>query len=97
VADPLSATDLLRKAKPVSVRDAQAKLSRLIRSKSPSMVVSHGKPVSFLVPYEDMLDLIDLLDELKDTRLIKEIERARGEYAKGGAVPAERLFGKLGL
>jgi hypothetical protein len=61
------------------------------------MVVSHGKPVSFLVPYEEMLDLVDMLDELKDSRLVKEIERARGEYAKGKAVPAERLFRKMGL
>ena len=29
-------------------------------------VLSHGKPVSFLVPYEDMLDLMETLDELKD-------------------------------
>ncbi len=93
----MSPSTLLRKAKPVSVREAQAKLSQLIRLKSPSMVVSHGKPVSFLVPYEDMLDLVEMLDELKDTRLVKEIERARGEYAKGTAVPVERMFRKLGM
>ena len=29
-------------------------------------VLSHGKPASFLVPYEDMLDLMETLDELKD-------------------------------
>lgn len=46
----MSATNLLRNAKPVNVREAQAQLSKLIRSKSPSMVLSHGKPVSFLVP-----------------------------------------------
>lgn len=88
---------LLRKAKPVNVREAQAQLSKLIRSKFPSMVLSHGKPVSFLVPYEDMLDLVETLDELKDKRLLGEIERARVEYAQGKAVPAERMFKKLGL
>lgn len=61
------------------------------------MVLSHGKPVSFLVPYEDMLDLVETLDELKDKRLLGEIERARAEYAQGKAVPAERMFKKLGL
>ena len=93
----MSSANLLRKAKPVNVRQAQAQLSRLIRSKSPSMVLSHGKPVSFLVPYEDMLDLVETLDELKDMKLLGEIERARTEYAKGKAVPAERLFRKMGL
>lgn len=93
----MSTASLLRKAKPVNVREAQAQLSKLIRSKSPSMVLSHGKPVSFLVPYEEMLDLVETLDELKDTKLLREIERARTEYAQGKAVPAERLFKKLGL
>lgn len=93
----MGASSLLRKAKPVNVREAQAQLSKLIRSKSPSMVLSHGKPVSFLVPYEDMLDLVETLDELKDKKLLGEIERARGEYAQGKQIPAERLFKKLGL
>lgn len=93
----MGATDLLRKAKPVNVREAQAQLSRLIRSKLPSMVLSHGKPVSFLVPYDDMLDLVESLEELKDQRLLGEIARARVEYAQGKAVPAERLLKKLGL
>jgi hypothetical protein len=61
------------------------------------MVISHGKPVSFLIPYEAMLDLVEMLDELKDTKLLREIARARGEYARGKGVPAERLFSKMGL
>ena len=56
----MSVTNLVRKAKPVNVREAQAQLSKLIRSKSPTMVLSHGKPVSFLVPYEDMLNNVSV-------------------------------------
>jgi antitoxin (DNA-binding transcriptional repressor) of toxin-antitoxin stability system len=93
----MKATSILRKAKPVNVREAQASLSRLVKSKSPSMVFSHGKPVSFLSPYEDMLDLLDTLEELKDAKLLQEIARARDEYARGKAVPAERLFRRMGL
>ena len=93
----MSATSLVRKAKPVNVRDAQAQLSKLIRSKTPTMVLSHGKPVSFLVPYEDMLNFVDTLDELKDKKLLREIERARIEYGQAKAVPAGRLFRKMGV
>ena len=93
----MSTSNLLLKAKPVNIRKAQAQLSKLIRSKSPSMVLSHGKPVSFLVPYEDMLDLVETLDELKDKKLLGEVERARKEYAQGKAVPAERLLKKMGV
>jgi hypothetical protein len=51
----------------------------------------------FLVPYEDMLDLLDTLQELKDTTLLQEIARARDEYAGGKEVTAERLFRKRGV
>ena len=93
----MTAKSLLRQSKPVNVREAQATLSRLIRSKKPSLVLSHGKPVSFLVPYEEMLELLERLDDLKDQKLLDEIARARLEYAEGKAVPAERLFRKMGL
>ena len=91
----MTTLSFLRTAKPVNVREAQARLSQLIKSKSPSMVVSHGKPVSFLVPYEEMLDLVELLDELKDRKLPEEIARARADYAKVKPIPAERLFRKM--
>lgn len=93
----MTTKSILRQSRPVNVREAQANLSRLIRSKKPSLVLSHGKPVSFLVPYDEMLDLLDMLDELKDQKLLEEIARARSEYAEGKAVPAERLFRKIGL
>ncbi|MCW5785215.1 MAG: hypothetical protein KIT39_18010 [Nitrospirales bacterium] len=93
----MSVNNLLRKAKPVNEREAQAQLSKLIKSKSPCMVLSHGKAVSFLVHYEDMLDLVETLDELKDKKILGEIERARKEYAKGKAVPAEQFFKKMCL
>ena len=93
----MSVNNLLRKAKPVNVREAQAQLSKLIKSKSPSMVLSRGKPVSFLVPYDDMLKLVETLDELKDKKLLDEIECARKEYSEGKSIPAERLFKKMGL
>jgi antitoxin (DNA-binding transcriptional repressor) of toxin-antitoxin stability system len=93
----MKAASIQRNPKPVNVREAQARLSRLVKSKLPSMVCSHGKPVSFLVPYEDMLDLLDTLEELKDAKLLKEIARARDEYAKGKSISAERLFRRMGL
>ena len=93
----MSANNLLRKAKPVNVREAQAQLSKLIRLKEPSMVLSHGKPVSFLVPYEDMLDLVETIDELNDQKLLGEIERARKDHAQGKTVAAESLFKEMGL
>jgi len=93
----MTTKSILRQSKPVNVREAQAGLSRLIRSKKPSLVISRGKPVSFLVPYEEMLDLLEMLDDLKDQKLLEEISLARLEYIEGKEVPAEKLFQKIGL
>lgn len=88
----MSTKTLLKEAKPVNVREAQAKLSKLISSKEPSLVLSHGKPVSFLIPYDEMLDLLDLIDELKDKLLLEQIAEARKAYIQGEEVSAEKIF-----
>ncbi len=88
----MSTKNILQKAQAVNVREAQAQLSKLIRSETPSMILFDGKPVSVLVPYEDMVDLVEILDELTDNKLLGEIKRARKEYVKGKAVPAEHLL-----
>jgi hypothetical protein len=93
----MGATNLLKKAKPVNMREAQAQLPKLIRAKCPCKVFSHGKPVSFLVSYEDMMDILETLDELEDQQLLREVKLARKEYAIGKSVPAESLFKKLGF
>ncbi len=93
----MSASNLFGNAKVVNLPEARAQLSKLIKSKKPSIVLSNGKPVSFLIPYEDMVDLVETLDELKDKKLLGEIERARKEYVEGKAVPAEGLFKKMSL
>jgi hypothetical protein len=61
------------------------------------MVLSYWKPISFLVPCEDMLELVDSLKELKDKKLLEEIARGRMEYDQGKAVPAECLLKKMGF
>lgn len=88
---------LLKKAKSVGVREDRAKLSRLVGSSSPAIITSHGISKSFLISYDDMLEILEVLEELKDKRLIEEIARARKEYEEGPFVPAERLFKKLGF
>ncbi len=84
--------NLLQKSNVVDVREAQAQLSKLIRSKTPSKILLDGKPMSVLVPYEDMLNLVEVLDELTDDKFLGEIKRARKEYAKGKTVSAEHLL-----
>jgi hypothetical protein len=88
---------IFRDAKPVNMREAQAGLSKLAKSSKPSLIISHGKPLSFIIPYDEMLEVLDMVEELRDVRLIKGIALARSEYENGNEVGAEGLFRRLGL
>lgn len=82
----MSVTALLR-AKHVGIRDLKSRLSELIEEGRPLVATRHGAPRAFLVPYDDMTDLLDMVDELSDKGSLARVARARSAYAKGGWVP----------
>ena len=44
-----------------------------------------------VMPYEIFLELLEMLEELKDKTLIQEVAQGRKEYREGGWIPANRL------
>lgn len=50
-----------------------------------------------MLAYQDLLEIIDLIEELRNEKLIQEIFRARKNYRKSGGIPLSRLGKKLGL
>ena len=90
------AIQLLR-AEPIGVRELKNKLSAVLRRGKPRIVTDRNKPRHVLVPYEDMVDLVEILDELSDPKLLKQIAEGREGYRKGKSVPLERLAKDLGL
>ena len=91
----MTAIGLVREGKYVGVRELRENLSRMIKSQGAFFVTEHGKPVKAMIPYGTLLELLDLLEELKDKTLIQEIAEARREYRKGGWIPVERLKKRL--
>lgn len=74
-------------AKTIGVRDLRENLTKIVKNNKPYLVVKHGERKMFLVPYEDIVDLIEILEESKDAVLREEIRRARDEYRSTGGVP----------
>ena len=72
-------------------------LSAVLRRGKPRIVTEHNQPKHVLVPYEDMVELIELLDELSDPRLLRQIAEGRVGYRKGKSVPIEATAKALGL
>ena len=85
----------VREGKYVGVRELRENLSTMLKSRHAYFVTDHGKPVTAMIPYEVLLELLEIVEELKDKNLIREVTQGREEYRAGGWVPASRLKKKL--
>ena len=90
------ATDLLR-AEPIGVRELKNRLSAVLKRQKPRVITEHNRPKHFLVPYEDMVEIAEILEELSDPKLLKQIAEGRKDYGKGKSVPLEKLAKDLKL
>lgn len=75
------ALDLL-KAEHIGVRELKAHLSRKLLE-DVLIITERGVPISINLPYSDMLDLVDILDELSDPETIQAIQNGRADVKKG--------------
>ena len=88
------ATELLR-ANHVGIRDFKEHLST--KSLNETLVITdRGAPVSVNLPYSDVLELMDILDELSDPETIKAVQEGR-KAIKAGAkgIPVSTVFNKI--
>lgn len=79
----------LLKAPHVGVRDLKENLSRFLRGKAPLVITDHGQPVDVILPYADMMNLVEIIDEITDPRTTKTVlegKKAVKAGAKGVAV-----------
>lgn len=85
------ATNLL-KANHIGIRDLKEHLSTKFL-KDILVITDRGVPVSVNLPYSDVVELTDILDELNDPATIKTILEAR-EAVRGGVkgIPVDFLF-----
>ena len=90
------ATQLLH-AEPIGVKELKNHLSAILKRSRPRIVTDHNKPRHVLVPYEDMVEIAEILDELADPKLLKQIAEGRESYRKGHWTPFENLAKKLKL
>ena len=91
----MTAIGLVKEGKYVGVRELRGNLSKMLKSRHAYFVTDHGKPVKAMIPYAVLLEILEILEELKDKALIQEVAQGRKEYAAGGWVPASRLKKKL--
>ncbi len=87
-------TDLL-KANHIGIRDLKEHLSTKLL-KDLLVITDRGVPVSVNLPYSDVLELVDILDELADLETITLVAEGRKAIKSGViGVPVSNLFDKI--
>jgi len=89
-----TAVDLL-KAKHCGVREYKGHLSTAFL-KDFVVITDRGKPISVNLPYEEMLEILDIFDEIVDPEIVNDVLEGRKSIKSGGkGIPVSNLFNKL--
>ena len=95
----MSAITLIQTGEYIGARQLRVRLAEVLKSKRPFFVTERGKPVKAMISYGDFLELLEAVEELKDSFLVREVAQGRSEYGKGGFKPfssLRRLLGERG-
>lgn len=86
----------LLKAKHIGVRELKAHLSQRLKGRGPLIVTEHGTPTKVIVSYNDMLEIVDILDELQDRGTLFAVQEGRRAIKAGvKGVPVSELFDQI--
>ena len=76
------ATALLR-APRIGAREFRNKACSFINMGKAYLITEHGHPAGVFLPYEDALELVDVIDELNDRKTLKTVADGRRAIRKG--------------
>ncbi|MEW6042017.1 MAG: hypothetical protein AB1633_10895 [Elusimicrobiota bacterium] len=85
------------KAKHIGVKYFRTHLSKLMKKRQPYIITDRGQPREAVIPYIELVELLEDLEELSNPELISQIRDGRKAYQKGGWIPVSRLWMKLGI
>lgn len=86
----------LLKARHVGIRELKANLSKFLKENTTMVITDHGTPTNVIVSYDDIIELVDVLDELMDKATLRSVQEGRNAIAAGSkGVPVSNLFNKM--
>ncbi len=91
----MTISNALLRAKSVGVRNFRDGVSHFIGKHEMFIITEHGNPTSVLLPYNDVLEIVDILEELEDKKVLKLVAEGRRAIAKGArGISASASFKK---
>ncbi len=92
----MTVTTALLRAKYIGVRDLREHLSKRLKAKGALVVTEHGTPTKVILSYQDVVELIEVLDELQDKAAIQAVQEGRKAVGAGNeGIPVSRLFKQI--
>lgn len=92
----MTLTTALLKAKHIGIREMREHLSKRMKDKNPLIVTDHGEPTKVILAYQDMVELIEVLDELRDQAALQIVREGRKAVQEGSeGIPVSRLFSQI--
>ena len=89
------ATALLN-ARYIGVRELREHLSNRIKGNKAIVVTDHGTPTKVILSYRDVVELIEVMDELRDQAAVQSVQEGRKAIRSGSeGVPVNRLFKQI--
>ena len=73
----------LLRAPRIGAREFRNKACSFIRRGKACLVTEHGQPAGVFLPYEDAIELADIIDELNDKKLLRIIAEGRRAISRG--------------
>ena len=87
----------LLKAKHIGIKEIKNHLSALLKTRKPMVATDRGKPTYFFIPYNEMVEIVEILEELSDPETLQRVQEGRRAYKKGSWISVSAAWNKLGL
>lgn len=87
---------MLLRAPHIGIRELKTNLSRLLKKGNPLIVTERGVPVEVMLPYSDIVEIAELIDEATDLETLRAVQEGRLAVKAGiKGVPVSRIFNKI--
>lgn len=86
----------LLKARHIGVKDFRAHLAAALKKEDVLIVTQHGQPSKVVIDYDDMLELVDVVDEIQDPSAVSAVMEGRKAVRAGAlGIPVTKLFQRV--
>lgn len=83
-------------ARYVGIRDLREHLSKRLKGSRVIVVTEHGTPTKVILSYQDVMELIEVMDELRDQAALQAVQEGRKSIQEGTeGIPVSRLFDQV--